>query len=238
MRALIVDGEELFRLSLNEVVSVAGPFTNISQANSESNFLSITAHERNIDLVLIHPKSLGDEGNDCLTLARRLYPHASIIAFGAKPMSSHASDIIFVNRNIPVQELVATIRQSLRLPALAVGRTAIPGAPDLRGVVGNSSQRHVASSEAENECLERLSHRQRQILLMAADGLANKEIAARLGIAEGTVKAHMHAIFKVLGVTNRTQAVVRYGGLARSADTTTVGNDQRSEIRAYQLGAL
>jgi len=238
MRALIVDGEELFRLSLNEVVSVAGPFTNISHATSESNFLTITAHERSIDLVLMHPRSLGDEGRDCLTLARRLYPHASIIAFAAKPSSSHASDIIFVDRNIAVQDLVATIRQSLRLPALAVGRTAVPGAPDLSRIVGHNPLRQTASSEAENECLERLSHRQRQILLMAADGLANKEIAARLGIAEGTVKAHMHAIFKVLGVTNRTQAVVRYGGLARSVEAKPVGNDQRSDARAYQLGAL
>ena len=61
-----------------------------------------------------------------------------------------------------------------------------------------------------------LSYRQKQILSMAADGLPNKEIAARLSIAEGTVKAHMHAIFKVLGVSNRTQAVIRYGAVGNA----------------------
>ena len=61
--------------------------------------------------------------------------------------------------------------------------------------------------------MRNLSRRQREIINMVADGLANKEIAARLGIAEGTVKAHMHAVFKALGVTNRTQAVVLYNRL-------------------------
>ena len=65
--------------------------------------------------------------------------------------------------------------------------------------------------------LGRLSYRQKQILSMAADGLPNKEIAARLSIAEGTVKAHMHAIFKVLGVSNRTQAVIRYGAAGNAS---------------------
>ena len=42
------------------------------------------------------------------------------------------------------------------------------------------------------------------------------EIAEARGTAEGTVKAHMHAIFKVLGVSNRTQAVIRYGATGQN----------------------
>jgi DNA-binding NarL/FixJ family response regulator len=41
-----------------------------------------------------------------------------------------------------------------------------------------------------------------------ADGRLNKQIAGELGVTEATVKAHMTAIFRKLGVTNRTQAIL------------------------------
>ncbi len=53
-----------------------------------------------------------------------------------------------------------------------------------------------------------LSPRERQVLDLVADGLANKAIARRLGIAERTVKAHLTSIFQQLGVTDRTQAAL------------------------------
>ena len=56
--------------------------------------------------------------------------------------------------------------------------------------------------------------RQREILELLSQGLSNKEIALRSGIAETTVKTHISAIFTALGVVNRTQAVLaarRYG---------------------------
>jgi DNA-binding NarL/FixJ family response regulator len=81
--------------------------------------------------------------------------------------------------------------------------------------------RPTAENDASYVDLSRLSFRQKQILAMAADGLPNKEIAARLGIAEGTVKAHMHAIFKVLDVSNRTQAVIKYSAINRVTPAPT-----------------
>jgi RNA polymerase sigma factor (sigma-70 family) len=49
-----------------------------------------------------------------------------------------------------------------------------------------------------------LTARQREIVLLAANGLANKEIARRLGLSEGTVKVHLHSIYRQLGIRNRT----------------------------------
>jgi len=59
-----------------------------------------------------------------------------------------------------------------------------------------------------------LTERQTQVLALMVRGLSNREIAARLGLSEGTVKIHATAIFKALGVSSRTQALVavaRYG---------------------------
>jgi len=54
--------------------------------------------------------------------------------------------------------------------------------------------------------LSQLTERQVDVLRYLKDGLTNKEISARLGIAEKTVKVHIAAIFKTLNVVNRTQA--------------------------------
>ena len=56
--------------------------------------------------------------------------------------------------------------------------------------------------------LESLSGAQRRVLLALASGDLNKQIAADLGVSEATIKAHLSAIFRKLGVTNRTQAIL------------------------------
>jgi DNA-binding NarL/FixJ family response regulator len=53
-----------------------------------------------------------------------------------------------------------------------------------------------------------LSERERQVLVLAASGLANKQIARKLGISEKTVKGHLTRIFQSIGVADRTQAAL------------------------------
>lgn len=53
-----------------------------------------------------------------------------------------------------------------------------------------------------------LSDREKQVLRLAAQGLANKQIARRLGISEGTVKVHIGSIFRAIGVRDRTSAAL------------------------------
>lgn len=53
-----------------------------------------------------------------------------------------------------------------------------------------------------------LTEREREVLLLVRGGLANKQIARRLGISERTVKAHLTSVFQRLGVTDRTQAAI------------------------------
>ena len=56
-----------------------------------------------------------------------------------------------------------------------------------------------------------LSQRERQLVALVAQGLRNRDIAARLGITEGTVKVYLHAIFDKLGVGTRTELAIRAG---------------------------
>ncbi|MEM1048465.1 MAG: LuxR C-terminal-related transcriptional regulator [Pseudomonadota bacterium] len=64
---------------------------------------------------------------------------------------------------------------------------------------------------SSNEDLSGLTRRQGEVLVWMRRGLSNRDIAARMGIGEGTVKLHVSAILRKLGVKNRTMAVMRNG---------------------------
>jgi DNA-binding NarL/FixJ family response regulator len=223
MRALIVDGEELFRLSLREVVAISGNFREILEAGSEHEFLAKTATHTDLSLVVLHPSSLHNEGEDWIKLVRRLYPTAAIVTISNQQpdASNRWLGTVTVPRSASVAVMVSTLRRAMRLPhdSRVAPQPARPQLTYAQQDEFSRFQESLGSSQSRVD-LNRLSYRQKQILAMAADGLPNKEIAARLTIAEGTVKAHMHAIFKVLGVSNRTQAVIRYGASSQQA-----GND-------------
>jgi len=61
-------------------------------------------------------------------------------------------------------------------------------------------------SQNENPNIGDLTARQREILEMVVEGLSNAEIARRLYLSESTIKQHLRAVYKELGVRNRTQA--------------------------------
>jgi two-component system nitrate/nitrite response regulator NarP len=54
-----------------------------------------------------------------------------------------------------------------------------------------------------------LSERERELIGLVRQGLKNREIAARLGTTEGTVKAYLHALFDKVGVENRTELAMK-----------------------------
>ncbi len=68
--------------------------------------------------------------------------------------------------------------------------------------------RTLLESRRSGRPASQLTDREREVLLLVRDGLANKQIARRLGIAERTVKAHLTSVFQRLGVTDRTQAAL------------------------------
>ena len=68
--------------------------------------------------------------------------------------------------------------------------------------------RALLESRRSRNAGPQLTDREREVLLLVRDGLANKQIARRLGIAERTVKAHLTSVFQRLGVTDRTQAAL------------------------------
>lgn len=79
-------------------------------------------------------------------------------------------------------------------------------------LVGRFSEEALPTLSTEADLL-RLTKRQREVLLLLARGVSNKEIACALGIAEATTKIHAAALLRALGVRNRTEAAYKAGKL-------------------------
>ena len=85
------------------------------------------------------------------------------------------------------------------LAAVASGCRWLP--PD---VVDGAVAREAARRQESERLAGALTPRERELVVLATEGLSNKEIARRIGVTEATVKIHLHNIYQKLGVSNRT----------------------------------
>ena len=72
---------------------------------------------------------------------------------------------------------------------------------------GGARPKTLRAETAERAAAASLTNREREILALLADGLGNKQIAARLGISTNTVKTHLELLFEKLDVSSRAEAV-------------------------------
>ena len=141
-------------------------------------------------------------GIDVVRLIRAAMPGVKIVAFGVDD-SEH--DILvcaeagvsgYVCRNASTSELVDIVRSAVRDEVLCSPKIAA------------SLFRRVASLAGHAPGpAEVLTIRERQVLALMRDGLANKQIAVQMNIAEATVKNHVHNVLNKLNVKRRAQAV-------------------------------
>lgn len=106
---------------------------------------------------------------------------------------------ILEEAGVEVAGEAATVRD---VPLDARGADAIVSADE-----GPAAERRTVSDDA---LVEALTPREQQVLELAAEGLSNRAIAARLDISEHTVKFHLSAVYGKLGVATRAEAV-RHG---------------------------
>jgi len=65
-----------------------------------------------------------------------------------------------------------------------------------------------AITKLRDRAHDALTTRERQIVVVLSEGVTNKEIGRRLSVAEGTVKVHLHRIYRKLGIANRTALAI------------------------------
>lgn len=131
-------------------------------------------------------------------------------ARGLLPRESDGAQIVAAVHAAAVG--VATIHPSYLVSLATAAADALddrePAAPALPVGASSALVERLPSSRADGSGARDLTPREVEVLRMLAEGLANKQIAARLGISDHTVKFHVAAIFAKLRASSRTEAVM------------------------------
>lgn len=209
---LIADDHPLFREALKGAVQRIIAGVQLLEADSVEALYALAEQHPDADLVLMDLNMPGAQGFNALVHLRALHPQLPIVvvsareeptvmrraldhgAFGFIPKSADSDTI---------GHALGTILDGERwAPAEAHN---VPPTPNEEREVGQR--------------LRELTPQQFRVLQMLGVGRLNKQIAYDLGVSEATIKAHVTAILRKLGVTNRTQAVLMAGKLAIDDDS-------------------
>lgn len=210
-RILIADDHPLFHEALKGVV------LDIFPAGSDC-ICTTTVHETLealdagplFDLVLLDLNLPGADGFSCLVTIRRKAPSVPVVIVS----STDQVDIVRESFSygamgyLPKSSSQEVMKNAIRL--VMSGSSYIPtealGAIDMSCLVEPDNSRPDKACPGEGTSV--LTPRQLAVLDLLAEGKANKIIAYELNISEITVKAHVSAILRKLGVSNRLQAVI------------------------------
>ncbi len=196
MKMLMVDEGSSQSKNFRETLSECGHFNDVLHMQHERNVLDVVDNLDEISVVIISERQQRSYSNlkTMISFFTRLMPTA-IMFYIAYDDIEDVSNAIRLDASFDNNSLETVLLAEL---TKAGKITATVQSPIV--IVTNSPP----------NALSRLSPRHKQVLHHMAEGLSNKEIASRLGIAEGTVKSHSSIIMKALGVENRTQAALIY----------------------------
>ena len=191
-RVLSVDDHPVLREGIAALISKQSDIELIAEAsNGREAVEQFRMHHPDITLMDLQMPEMS--GIDALSAIRGEFPDARIIV-----LTSYAGDVQ-VSRALRSGARAYLLKDMLRKELLETIRAVHAGHKRL------SSE--AAAEIAEHATDDALTPRERDVLRLIAAGNANKEIARRLGLTEGTVKSHVKSILPKLGANDRTHAV-------------------------------
>ncbi|MDR3515263.1 MAG: response regulator transcription factor [Azospirillaceae bacterium] len=215
MRILIGDDHLLFREGLRRLLETFGDAPVFTEASTFDEVVVDLSEPAAFDLVLLDLQMPGWPGFSGLRHVVALAGAAPVVVISA---SESQSDIRAALDHgafgyIPKSSSVKIMISALGL-ILSGGIYVPPGA--LHAPEGAAPAAATPGSDSGRTVAQVLTHRQLEVLNRLREGKSNKQIAYELGLSEGTVKIHVTAIFKSLGVKNRTQAVIAASEIGRN----------------------
>jgi len=209
IRVLIADDHTLFRRGLVSLLNETGEFTVVGEANDGPEAVRLTGALRP-DVVLMDVHMPNGGGVEALQQLREAALETPVIMLTVSESDEDLLGAIragargYFLKNAETEELYDGLRRA------AAGEAVIDPALVERLF---RYVTHVASAASTTP----LSFRETEILRLVAEGLTNREVAARLSLSENTVKTHLARIFEKLGTTNRSEAAA----LARASGWLT-----------------
>ena len=241
MKVLLVDDHPLILAALQAVIQRIGSDVTVTGVDSAAAARATLRDDPDHDLVLLD-LALGDaNGFDLLAEFRNAYPSVPVVVVSA---SDRASDVIraidlgamgFVPKRSSNGELHEALRMvmsgSMYVPPSMLGLEFLPrghsGGDTVPGVMRpmpGDAPPALAPSVGATGVLPRagmvalgLTPRQGDVLTLLLKGLPNKLIARELNVSVDTVKDHVAAVLRALGVNSRTQAVLAVSRMTQQA---------------------
>ena len=157
---------------------------------------------------------LASDLDEAVALTRRFKPDAAIVDISnAGPFIASYIGPLRAARAAMSLLLSSHCRLAVRPPLSAVGASGLlsPGftVEELVGAVGAALIGDIEPWIGDAERVESLSEREREVLVLISTGATNREIAAIMHVGAETVKKHAGALYRKLGVRNRTEAAQR-----------------------------
>ncbi len=207
MNILIVDDHALVRRGLNYVVKEGFPDAEVTEAESAAAALEHIHNGVAIDLALVDVRMPDLDGLELLRAIKTDKPDLPVI------MLSTYDNAPYVKRALADGASGYLLKDATPEDLSQAINVALSGSGNVLSprVIQNLFEEHEASGRdyANGRRGEySLTQREHDILALLSEGRANRDIAQHLFLSEKTVKAHLAAIFRKLGVTNRTQAAM------------------------------
>lgn len=191
MKLLIIDDHPVVREGLAALLRPGMPELEILQASGSVEGLELAAANPDLDLVFLDLKMPDSAGMSAISAFGRRCPQLPLIVISSSESPADVREALAAGAlgYVPKSAAPQTVLGAMKL--VMAGEIYVPTLM-LDAPPGSGSAR--------------LTERQLGVLGLLCDGASNKQIARRLSLSEKTVKAHVTAILRELGVTNRTQA--------------------------------
>ncbi|GAA2860707.1 response regulator transcription factor [Streptosporangium fragile] len=206
IRVLLADDETMIRAGVRAILTADPEIEVVAEAGDGREAVDLVLGHRP-DVALLDIRMPRLDGLAAAAELRRVAPQTAVImltTFGeddyiARAFGEGASG--FLLKSGDPRELLAGIRAVADGGAYLSPRVA-------RRVVGELAGDRMSRAAAARRQVAALTRRERDVLSLVGAGLPNAQIARRLHLVEGTVKAHVSAILARLGARNRVQAAI------------------------------
>lgn len=200
--AVVADDHGMYRMGLAFTLKDRLGFETVEEASTLDEALDKLGEADNVTLALFDLSMPGMESAASLAAVRECYPTLPIAVVSGSENRADVLDALaagvngFVPKRLAEGDLVAA------LETIMGGAIFVP--PTLAAPARGGEPERQTTSHPD---LARLTPRQRDVLGLLIAGQSNKEIARSLQLGQGTVKIHLAALFRHLGVRNRAAAV-------------------------------
>ena len=205
MRIMVVDDHALVRRGMAYVVKEGFPEADVVEAESSAVALEVLHGGTKVDLALVDVRMPDLDGLELLRAIKAEWAEMPVIMLSTYENAPYVKRALadgasgYLLKDATPEDLSQAINVAMSGSGNVLSPRVIQNLfEDQQGGSNDSSRRNEYS----------LTQREHDILAQLAEGRSNREIAQSLFLSEKTVKAHLAAIFRKLGVTNRTQAAM------------------------------